>query len=159
MQHASHGKARLRRGRRITNDATLSTARLPEAQAPRSTSRAKMDEVIDRLLDGATKFRRCRSTNALRSHALCRTASMRVAEASVKATCAAKGIPLEHHGAEWALGPWIPVRAFRLIIEALEALERRGNTPIGRIGHTRDDRLAVRVFPANSIDSVLFRTS
>jgi hypothetical protein len=138
------------------NDATLSTVRPPEAQVPPNTSRAKMDEVIDRLLGGATKF------SALPLHeriALARSMQngyMRVAEASVKATCAAKGIPLEHHGAEWALGPWIPIRAFRLIIESLEALERKGNTPIGRIGHARDGRLAVRVFPANSIDSVLF---
>ena len=96
------------------NDATLSTVRLPEAQVPRTTRRAKMDEVIDRLLDGATKF------SALPLHeriALARTMQngyMRVAEASVKATCAAKGIPPEHYGAEWALGPWIPIRALRL---------------------------------------------
>jgi Aldehyde dehydrogenase family len=141
---------------RIMNDATLSTVRPPEAQVPPNTSRAKMDEVIDRLLGGAAKF------SALPLHeriALARSMQngyMRVAEASVKATCAAKGIPLEHHGAEFALGPWIPIRAFRLIIESLEALERRGNTSIGRIAHTRNGRLAVRVFPANSIDSVLF---
>ena len=138
------------------NDATLSTVSLPEAQVPGTTNRAKMDEVIDRLLGGATKF------SALPLHeriALARSMQngyMRVAEASVKATCAAKGIPPEHYGAEWALGPWIPIRALRLIIESLEGLERKGNTPIGRIGPTRDGRLAVRVFPANSIDTVLF---
>jgi len=138
------------------NDATLSAVRLPEAQAPRTTSRAKMDEAIDRLLDGAARF------SALSLHeriALARSMQsgyMRVAEASVEATCAAKGIPMEYHGAEWAMGPWIPVRGLRLIIESLEALERRGNTPIGKIGHTRDGRLFVGVFPANAIDSVLF---
>jgi hypothetical protein len=143
---------------RIMNDAMLSddTVGTPEAQVPRTTSRAKMDEVIDRLLDGAAKF------SALSLHeriALARSMQsgyMRVAEASVKATCAAKGIPMEYHGAEWALGPWIPVRGLRLIIESLEALRRGRNTPLGKVGHTRDGRLAVRVFPANTVDSVLF---
>jgi acyl-CoA reductase-like NAD-dependent aldehyde dehydrogenase len=115
-----------------------------------------MDEVIDRLLDGAKKF----SALSLRERiALARSMQsgyVRVAEDSVKATCAAKGIPLERHGAEWALGPRIPIRGFRLIIESLEALERRGNTPIGKIEQMPDGRLAVRVFPANAIDGLFF---
>jgi aldehyde dehydrogenase (NAD(P)+) len=43
-----------------------------------------------------------------------------------------------------------------LIAESLRSLQRLGNTPIGPVRRTADDRLAVRVFPANTIDSVLF---
>jgi len=136
------------------NDATLSV-RLPEAQAPRTTSKAKMDEVIDRLLDGASKFSALSLHERIAVARSMQNGYMRVAEASVKATCAAKGIPPEHQGAEWALGPWIPVRAFRLIIESLEALGRGRNTPIGKIEQMPDGRLAVRVFPANAIDGLL----
>jgi aldehyde dehydrogenase (NAD(P)+) len=48
------------------------------------------------------------------------------------------------------------VRAFRLAIESLESLKRTGHTPVGKIGHTRDGRLSVRVFPSNPIDGMLF---
>jgi aldehyde dehydrogenase (NAD(P)+) len=82
---------------------------------------------------------------------------VRIAEASVRASCAAKGIPLgtPAEGEEW-VGPWCVVRHLRLIIASLTALDRAGNTPVGRIGRTDDDRLTVRVFPASSVDGMLF---
>lgn len=82
-----------------------------------------------------------------------------VAERSVHAACIAKGLPLgtPAEGEEWALGPWCVVRHLRLVRESLAALARSGNTPIGEVGRTGDGRLAVRVFPANRIDGLLFR--
>lgn len=83
------------------NDTKLSGdfVRAAEAQTPGTTSKEKMDEVIGRLLDGAKKF----SALSLRERiALARSMQSgyaRVAENSVKATCAAKGNPLERHGA------------------------------------------------------------
>jgi hypothetical protein len=57
-----------------------------------------------------------------------RTGYVRVAPATVEASCRAKGIapgtPLE--GEEWALGPWPVLRHLRLLIKGLSALERRG---------------------------------
>jgi aldehyde dehydrogenase (NAD(P)+) len=86
------------------------------------------------------------------------TGYLAIAEESVRAACAAKGIPLRTplEGEEWTLGPWFVVRHLRLIQEALQALKREGNTPIGPVGRTADGRLSVRVFPAGTIDGVLF---
>jgi hypothetical protein len=76
----------------------------------------------------------------------------------VRAACTAKGIragtPTEAE--EWSTGPWPVIRQLRQVAESLTALQRTGNTPIGRVVRTADDRLAIRVFPANSIDGVLF---
>ncbi len=83
---------------------------------------------------------------------------VRLADGMVAAACEAKGIlrggPLE--GEEWALGPWCAVRHFRLVIESLTALEKTGNTVVGPAGVTIDGRTTVRVFPAGTIDGMLF---
>jgi aldehyde dehydrogenase (NAD(P)+) len=81
-----------------------------------------------------------------------------IAEESVRAACAAKGIPLGTplEGEEWTLGPWFVVRHLRLVQQALLALQRTGNTPIGPVGRTASGQLSVRVFPAGPIDGMLF---
>jgi aldehyde dehydrogenase (NAD(P)+) len=83
---------------------------------------------------------------------------LRIARASVEAACAAKGIPLGSplEGEEWTLGPWFVVRHLRLIRQSLLSLKHTGNTPVGRVGRTADQRLAVQVFPAGTIDGTLF---
>ena len=83
---------------------------------------------------------------------------LRIARASVEAACAAKGIPLGTplEGEEWSLGPWFVVRHLRLIRQSLLAIKHTGNTPIGQVGCTPNQRLAVQVFPAGSIDATLF---
>jgi aldehyde dehydrogenase (NAD(P)+) len=84
---------------------------------------------------------------------------LRVARASVEAACGAKGIalgtPLE--GEEWTLGPWFVVRHLRLIAQSLQSLKQTGNTPVGKITRTADQRLSVQVFPAGTIDGLLFQ--
>jgi aldehyde dehydrogenase (NAD(P)+) len=84
---------------------------------------------------------------------------LRVAQASVEAACAAKGIPLGGplEGEEWTLGPWFVVRHLRLLRESLQSLEKTGNTQVGKIGRTADQRLSVQVFPASTIDRMLFQ--
>ena len=83
---------------------------------------------------------------------------LRVAERMVRAGCTAKGLtpgtPAEAE--EWATGPWAVVRHLRLVAASLASLRRRGNTSIGMVRRTADDQLNVRVFPANTIDGVLF---
>jgi aldehyde dehydrogenase (NAD(P)+) len=84
---------------------------------------------------------------------------LRVARPSVEAACTAKGIaagsPME--GEEWTLGPWFVVRHLRLIREALTSLKETGNTRVGKLGRTADQRLTVQVFPAGPIDGMLFQ--
>jgi aldehyde dehydrogenase (NAD(P)+) len=72
----------------------------------------------------------------------------------VKAGCAAKGIAAT--GEEWTLNPWMTVRHLRLIIESLEAIQKTGNTRIGKISHAADGRLNVQVFPYSTLDRMLF---
>jgi aldehyde dehydrogenase (NAD(P)+) len=82
-----------------------------------------------------------------------------IARESVHAACAAKGIrlgtPLE--GEEWTLGPWCVVRNLRLVQQSLLALKHTGNTTISEVGHRADGRLTTRVFPASSIDGMLWK--
>jgi len=84
---------------------------------------------------------------------------LNVAERSVAAGCKAKGIAISSpaEAEEWATGPWGIVRQLRLIREALQALQKTGNTPIGKVGRNTAGHLAVNVFPNNAIDGMLFK--
>jgi Aldehyde dehydrogenase family len=126
---------------------------------PAPTSQTQLDAALTRLRDGAAKFVKLSLAQRVELARGMQAGYLRVARASVAAACAAKGIslgtPLE--GEEWTLGPWLVVRHLRLIRESLRALEKTGNTPVGLLGRTADQRLAVQVFPASNIDRVLFQ--
>jgi len=118
-----------------------------------------MDAALERLREGAQRFAKLALDQRVALARSMQRGYVQIAEDSVRAACAAKGIshgtPLE--GEEWCLGPWFVVRHLRLIQEALLALKRVGNTPIGRIDRTIDDRRSVQVYPANAIDALLFK--
>ncbi|MCS6915745.1 MAG: aldehyde dehydrogenase family protein [Myxococcales bacterium] len=83
----------------------------------------------------------------------------RVAPAWVRAACHAKGLPPDGplSGEEWLAGPVITVRNLRLLIAALQAVARAGRPPLGTgTRQLPDGRLAVRVFPSDARDGVLF---
>jgi aldehyde dehydrogenase (NAD(P)+) len=122
------------------------------------TAERRLDEAVARLRDAAPKFARLPLADRIVLVRSMQAGYLRIAEQSVQAACAAKGIPpgTPAEGEEWATGPWCVVRHLRLIAESLAALKRTRNTPIGKIARAPDDRLAVRVFPANGIDGVLF---
>src|SRR2546425_520633 len=128
------------------------------ADAPRPTEAQRIDEAVGRLWDNAARFAHLSLDQRVALARAMQVGYVRVAEASVRAACAAKGIslgtPLE--GEEWCLGPWIVVRHLRLIQQSLLALKRTGNTSVGKVGRTVDDRLSVQVYPANGIDAMLF---
>lgn len=115
-----------------------------------------IDDAVERLVENAGKFTRLSLDERIALARSMQRGYARIAADSVAATCQAKGIPAESQGGEWALGPWIAIRGFRLVIESLGALKRTGNTPVGKIGRTHDGRLSVGLFPANSLDSILF---
>jgi aldehyde dehydrogenase (NAD(P)+) len=123
---------------------------------PRATTAGRMDEIAARLREGAQAFARLSLDERIALARSMQQGYLRVAERSVAAACQARGLPLDMPGEQWACGPNIVVRALRLTIESLEALKRTGNTPVGPVGRTADGRLAVRVFPANRIDGILF---
>ncbi len=126
--------------------------------APHPTGRRQLDEMVARLRDAAPAFVRLSLENRIALARSMQAGHLRIAERSVQAACAAKGIPLGTplEGEEWATGPWCVVRHLRLVMESLRAIQRTGNTPVGPVGRTIDGRLAVRVFPANRTDGVLF---
>ena len=124
-----------------------------------ATRPAQLDRVVSRLKDGAAKFVRLSLDERIQLARTMQAGYLQIARDSVEAACAAKGIPLGGplEGEEWTLGPWFVVRHLRLIAESLESLKRTGNTRVGKLGRTADQRLTVQVFPAGPIDALLFQ--
>ncbi|HZN97056.1 MAG TPA: aldehyde dehydrogenase family protein [Gemmatimonadales bacterium] len=126
---------------------------------PPPTTQPQLDQVVGRLKDGARKFVGLSLDQRMQLARAMQQGYLRVGRSSVEAACAAKGIvagsPLE--GEEWTLGPWFVIRHLRLIRESLAALKETGNTRVGKLGRTADQRLTVQVFPAGPIDGLLFQ--
>lgn len=125
---------------------------------PHPTGRQRLDEAVEQLRDRSAE---CATLPLGHKADLARSilaGTARLAERSVAAACAAKGItagsPLE--GEEWLAGPYVTARILRQLIRSLESLERTGNTPLGKPGRTRGGRLSVRVFPGDRLDGLLF---
>ena len=131
----------------------------PLADTPADTPPGVLDELLDRLQEGAKTFASLSVEERITLASTMQAGYLSVADRLVKTACMAKGIepgsPLETE--EWATGPNCVVRQLRLIRESLEALRDTGNTPIGKTGRTIDGRLAVRAFPMSAIDGLLFK--
>ncbi len=122
-----------------------------------TTSRPQLDQMIRRLQDGSRGFARLSLPERISLARSMQAGYLAIARESVAAACAAKGVALgtSAEGEEW-FNPWSVVRHLRLVAEALTALARKGNTPIGPVSRTVDGRLAVQVFPVSPVDRVLF---
>ena len=144
---------------------TASTAPSPRqtraspVSIPSPTGQSQLEAAVARLRENARKFTRLSLDERAQLARSMQAGYLRTARASVEAACAAKGIPLGSplEGEEWTLGPWFVVRQLRLIRQSLLALKYTGNTPIGQVGRTVDQRIAVQVFPAGTIDGMLFQ--
>ncbi len=123
----------------------------------RPTTQHQLDEMLAHLRDGATVFAKLSLGERIALARSMQAGYLRIAERSVQAACAAKGIQIGTRtaGEEWT-NAWCVVRQLRLVIESLEALQKTGNTNIGPVRRTVDDRMAVQVFPASAVDGVLF---
>jgi hypothetical protein len=126
---------------------------------PAPTTQAQLDRVTARIKEGAQRFARLSLDQRITLARAMQEGYLGVAKASVEAACTAKGIPLGGplEGEEWTLGPWFVVRHLRLIREALTSIKETGNTRVGKLGRTADQRLTVQVFPAGPIDGLLFQ--
>src|SRR5919107_3672868 len=126
---------------------------------PQPTTQPQLDRVVARLKQGARKFVGLSLDQRVDLASAMQAGYLRVARASVEAACLAKGISLGSslEGEEWTLGPWFVVRHLRLIRESLLSLKQTGNTRVGKLGRTADQRLTVQVFPGNTIDALLFQ--
>jgi len=142
----------------ISSSGQLRGAGGPAPATVHPTAQRQLDEAVARLREAAPAFARLPLGDRIALARSMQAGYLRIAEQSVRAGCAAKGIPLgtPAEGEEWATGPWCVVRHLRLVAESLTSLQRSGDTAIGKIHRSADDRLVVRVFPANGIDGVLF---
>ena len=128
------------------------------AAAPHPTAQRQLDEAVARLREAAPGYARLPIPERIALARSMQAGYLRVADQIVQAGCAAKGLPAgtPAEAEERATGPWAVVRHLRLVAESLASIQRTGNTPIGKLSRTEDDRLAVRVFPASAVDGVLF---
>jgi acyl-CoA reductase-like NAD-dependent aldehyde dehydrogenase len=135
----------------LTTESTITT--------PPPSSAQQLDKAVSRVREGASRFVKLSLDERVQLARSMQAGYLRVARASVEAACAAKGIPLgtPMEGEEWTLGPWFVVRQLRLLAQSLRALEKTGNTPVGKLGRTADQRVSVQVFPAGPVDGLLFQ--
>jgi hypothetical protein len=131
----------------------------PPLDTPPPSSQSQMAAAIARLREGAKTFARLSLEQRIVLVNAMQQSFLRVANRMVQAGCKAKGIKpgTPEEAEEWSTGPWGVVRQLRLIRESLAGLKHSGNTPVGPVGRTIDDRLSVRLFPGNAIDGMLFK--
>jgi aldehyde dehydrogenase (NAD(P)+) len=127
-------------------------------EIPRPTERANLDEALARLREGARTWARRPLGARIALGRQMLSGAARVAERAALAGCAAKGLSPDQPAAgdEWIASPYAMLRILRQTVRSLVMLERNGNPPVGPTSETADGRLAVRVFPANRLDGVLF---
>lgn len=142
-------------------ESTSQSSRNPSAGVAggRASTPAEIDAAVAELKAGAVAFARLGAADRARLLRRCIPSLVAVAPGWVRAACEAKGIelgtPLE--GEDWATGPFITIRSARLLAESLEAIAERGRPPLGTGVRVRGDgRLEVRLFPATSLEKLLW---
>jgi acyl-CoA reductase-like NAD-dependent aldehyde dehydrogenase len=131
----------------------------PLLPQPADSSYRKLDEMLERLRDGARRFAALNIEERIHLAQVMQQGYVSVAERSVAAGCRAKGIAAGTtlEAEEWATGPLGVIRQLRLVQESLRSIRETGNTRLGKVQHSRDGRLTVPVFPASAIDGLLFK--
>lgn len=129
----------------------------PAIEGPAPTDQRSMDRAVERVRGAAASFAGLSLNERIALVDSIQLGTIRTAAAAVKLGCRAKGIApaTALEGEEWATGPTCVVRHLRLLRESLYALKSTGNTVVGRMKRTVDGRVAERVFPLNTIDSML----
>lgn len=127
-------------------------------EVPRNTELSKLDELASRLREGSKTWVKLAVLEKARIARRMLEGFSRVAERSVQAAVAAKGIApgTAQEGEEWLSGPWVTLRILRLTAEALEEIAAGRNTPIGKVDRTFDGKLRVQVYPLTTLDRLLF---
>jgi aldehyde dehydrogenase (NAD(P)+) len=142
--------------------ATLAPAapRAADPVTPPDSPRAALDAVLDRLAGQADAWFALPATEKLRYVRAAMTGTRRVAEAQVRAACAAKGVAFDAPvaGEDWFGGPVATLRGLRLLAGTLERLAAGGRPAAvpRRVRERPDGRLAVDVIPDGWRDRVLF---
>jgi hypothetical protein len=131
----------------------------PLAETPPNTSQQKLDEILTRLHGAAQSFATLSIDGRIDLVNSMQDGYIKIAKRSVAAGCKAKGLNMEKPEAaeEWATGPLCVVRHLRMIRESLESIKKTGNTPIGKIKRTIDQRLSVSTYPMSLIDGLIYK--
>ena len=127
-------------------------------EIPKNTDFARLDEMVARLRDGSKTWVKLPIGEKIGVARRMLEGFSRIAERSVAAACAAKGIALgtPQEGEEWLAGPYVTLRILRLTVEALEALKDGRNTPIGKVDRTIDGKVRAQIYPMTRLDKMLF---
>ena len=130
----------------------------PAIQYPKSTDPSRLDAAVQRLREGAVAWARAPIAERIALARSMLAGAARVAERSVAAACAAKGIPPGSpiEGEEWLAGPYVNARMLQQVIRSLRQIARNGNPALGPLGRAAAGRLTARVFPANRLAALLF---
>jgi aldehyde dehydrogenase (NAD(P)+) len=127
--------------------------------APQVTPVSSMDPLVHRLKEGAHAWVKVTLGERIALLEELRRNYHAIAEASVLASCEAKGIPPDSPiaGEEWLAGPLVVLRNLRLLAESLREIQSHGVPAIARsqLRTLEDGRLAARLYPADLLDSML----
>jgi acyl-CoA reductase-like NAD-dependent aldehyde dehydrogenase len=123
--------------------------------------RSELDAVVAGLQQRAAEWLELPLGRKIRMAESALRGSLRVADRQVAAAVEAKGLPADSPlaGEDWFAGPYIQVRTLRLLIETLRRVERYGEVrvPAGLVRERPDGQVAVRVFPDDLLDGLLYR--
>ncbi len=126
-----------------------------------ASRRSELDAAVAGLRDRSAAWLELPLADKIRMAASALEGSVRVADRQVAAAVAAKGLPEGSPlaGEDWFAGPYIQVRTLRLLIETLERIDRYGEVrvPEQLVRERANGQLAVRVFPGDVLDSLLYR--
>jgi len=127
-------------------------------EIPKSTELSRLDELVGKLREGSKVWAKMPIQERIDIAKRMLKGYVAIAERSVVASCAAKGITLgtPQEGEEWLGGPYVTIRILRLTVEALEEIRDTGNTKIGAVRRTIDGKLAVQSYPTNTLDKIMF---
>ncbi|MGA9520370.1 MAG: aldehyde dehydrogenase family protein [Myxococcaceae bacterium] len=129
------------------------------AQAP--TPVTDLDRIVRRVKEGSRAFARLTIDERIRLAEELREGFGQIAEESVRAACAAKGIDFDSplSGEEWLAGPMVTIRNLRLLTESLIDIKRGGAPRIepSWVSTLPDGRLSVRVYPSNGLEAMLMQ--
>lgn len=126
---------------------------------PPPMPQSQLDAAVLRVKENAAAFARTSIDERIAFLRQMRDGYMSIAEESVRLSCAYKGVPFESpaSGEEWLAGPMVTIRVLRLTEHALREVKQYGAPRVTdkMMRELPDGRLAVRVFPSDSFDSVL----
>lgn len=138
----------------------MATAQAQDIKRPEPSDHAVLDAAIARLQENKARWVALPLREKIRYAKSIVTGTHKVAEAQVKAACAAKGVEFDgpRAGEDWLGGPAIQIRVVRLLVETLEAMSsgRHPHFDPSRVRARTSGQVVAEVFPMNTMDKLLY---